>query len=85
MYTIDNYYSLCLGYDIGCVSKRRYDQTLSIQSGLEDGIKLLSSVSQSMYKWKNLLGLKPSKNPTIKTLVDSIFYIISMFILCIKI
>ncbi|XP_025416283.1 protein MTO1 homolog, mitochondrial isoform X2 [Sipha flava] len=55
------------GYNIGCVSKKRYDQTSKICSDLEDGIKLLNSVSQSMYKWKKLLGLKTSKNPDFKT------------------
>lgn len=59
----------CVGYEIGCVSKRRYDQTLRIQSDLEDGIKILNSFSLTMYKWKKLLGLKTSKNPDYKTYV----------------
>jgi len=59
----------CLGYKIGCVNKKRYDQTLRIRSKLEDGIKLLSSVSKTMYKWKTLLGLKTSRNPQFKTSV----------------
>uniref|UniRef100_A0A2H8TQN9 Protein MTO1, mitochondrial n=1 Tax=Melanaphis sacchari TaxID=742174 RepID=A0A2H8TQN9_9HEMI len=55
------------GYNIGCVSKKRFDQTLSILSGLEEGTKLLKSVSQTMYKWKKSLGLKTSRNPETKT------------------
>jgi len=56
---------------MGCVSKRRYDQTLSILSSLEEGTKLLKSVSQTMYKWKKSLGLKTSRNPETKTYVDT--------------
>lgn len=55
------------GYNIGCVTKKRFDQTLNIFSGLEEGTKLLKSVSQTMYKWKKSLGLKTSRNPDTKT------------------
>lgn len=65
MYIIGN----IVGYDIGCVRKRRYDQTLRMRSKIEDGIKLLNSVSQTMFKWKKSLGLKTSKNPETKTCV----------------
>lgn len=65
-------FTYCVGYKIGCVSKKRYDQALSTHSGLENGIKLLSSVSQTMFKWRKALGLKISKNPEIKTFVFSL-------------
>lgn len=63
---------------MGCVSQKRYDQTLRIRSALEDGIKLLSSVSKSMYRWKKLLGLKTSKNPDYKTFV---YYTLKLLII----
>ncbi|XP_050434948.1 protein MTO1 homolog, mitochondrial [Adelges cooleyi] len=58
------------GYNVGCVSEKRFKQTMKILSDIEEAIELLKSISMTMYKWKTLLGLKTSRNPETKTALE---------------
>lgn len=50
------------GFQVGCVSKERYDKTLKVQRELHDGIELLKNVTRTASYWRKQLGLAPSKS-----------------------
>ncbi|KAJ3643190.1 hypothetical protein Zmor_025915 [Zophobas morio] len=50
------------GFEIGCVSKQRYDKMVDMKEKLEDGIALLKSVSKPVTHWRKLMNITPSKN-----------------------
>ena len=43
------------GYDTGCISDHRYQQTINTEHHLSDGIDLLKSLKMSAHKWHDLL------------------------------
>ena len=43
------------GYNTGCTSDHRYQQTINTERCLSDGINLLKSLKMSAYKWHDLL------------------------------
>ena len=43
------------GYETGCISDHRYQQTINTECHLSDGIDLLKSLKMSAYKWHDLL------------------------------
>lgn len=50
------------GYDIGCVSKDRYELTLGVENILNETIKKLKSDFKSVYSWCDILKMNKSKN-----------------------
>uniref|UniRef100_A0A8D8V1S5 Protein MTO1 homolog, mitochondrial n=1 Tax=Cacopsylla melanoneura TaxID=428564 RepID=A0A8D8V1S5_9HEMI len=50
------------GYQMGCVSKRRYDTFTRTQATLTHDKHILDSVAMSSFKWRKLLNMAQSKN-----------------------
>ncbi|XP_065208759.1 protein MTO1 homolog, mitochondrial [Planococcus citri] len=44
------------GYEIGCVSKERYEKLLKTEEELSKGLDILQRTEMSRYKWKKALG-----------------------------
>lgn len=45
-----------LGYEIGCVSKERYDKLIETEKEISAGIEILLATNMSRYKWRKALG-----------------------------
>ncbi|KAG5894360.1 hypothetical protein JTB14_031921 [Gonioctena quinquepunctata] len=60
------------GYEVGCVSKERYEKTLQVEKQLQDGIALLKSVSKSVSQWRNQIGATPSRSHLQKSAFDMV-------------
>lgn len=60
------------GYNIGCVSKERYENMVKVQNQLQDGMKLLKNVYRTGVQWRQLLKLTPSKSHLQKSAFDMI-------------
>lgn len=50
------------GYQAGCVSEKRYQQMLSTDQKLKDGIEFLKDIKHRVSRWRELLGLGPAKS-----------------------
>lgn len=55
------------GYEIGCVSKKRFERTKLVEKKLTEGIDLLKNISKTVCTWRDLLKLVPNKNKNQKT------------------
>lgn len=50
------------GYQIGCVSTARVEQTRYMRQKLEELTEILKSVKKNMPEWRKLLGLRDAKS-----------------------
>ncbi|KAF5307999.1 hypothetical protein FQR65_LT06567 [Abscondita terminalis] len=50
------------GFNIGCVSKDRYEKMKYVQKELDEGVKALKSIFKTSREWRNLLQIKPSRS-----------------------
>ncbi|XP_046391324.1 protein MTO1 homolog, mitochondrial isoform X2 [Ischnura elegans] len=58
------------GYQVGCVSEKRYERFKLIKKEMARAMELLSSIKMSSYRWRNCLGLSPSKTTMMKSALD---------------
>jgi tRNA uridine 5-carboxymethylaminomethyl modification enzyme len=60
------------GFQIGCVTKERYDKMVEIKEKVAESIALLKSITKSVSQWRKFLHVTPSKNPMQKSAFEMI-------------
>ncbi|XP_044753242.1 protein MTO1 homolog, mitochondrial [Coccinella septempunctata] len=58
------------GYEVGCVSKERYDKMKKVSEELANGIALLKETSKPCSHWSKLLSATPVKSHAMKRAFD---------------
>nr|XP_018918215.1 PREDICTED: protein MTO1 homolog, mitochondrial [Bemisia tabaci] len=66
------------GFDIGCVSKSRFDKFVSTTDSVNTCIEVLESIKAPTSRWRKSLGMSPTKNLEIKSAFDVLGFILSI-------